>query len=153
MNNKIDAKQQIEMLWNQIRELYGHNFDIKENRLHTILGNDYLPQLVFDYKQRRTRKSKLEVVRDGVKISGESASDVLIGFIQMVTVEKVEELNIVTKGGNSLITDYQQGMVPSSFRKIGNKAVFVKTGNDEKYRQIRQIIELLDLDYEIKIIK
>ena len=149
--NKLDAKQQIEMLWNQIRELYRQNFDIMENRLHTILGKDYLPQLIFDYKQSRTRKSKLEVVRDGVKIPGKTANDVLIGFIQKVTVQKVEKLNIITKGGNNLITDYQQGMDPSSFRKIGNKAVFVKTGNDEKYRQIRQIIELLNLDDEIII--
>ncbi len=151
MNNKIDAKQKIETLWNQIREIYGQNFDIKENRLHTILGKDYLPHLVFDYKHSRTRKSKLEVVCDGEIIPGDSANDVLLGVIQKVTVEVVESLNIITDGGNNMITDYQKGMEMSSYRKIGNKVVYIKTGIDEKYRQIRQIIDLLGLDYVVSM--
>ncbi len=149
--NKIEAKQKIETLWNQIRELYCQNFDIKENRLHTVLGKDYLPQLVFGYKLSRTRKSKLEVVCDGVIIPGDSANEVLLGVIQKVTVEVVESLNIVTDGGNNMITDYQQGMDMTSYRKIGNKAVYIKTGIDEKYRQIRQIVDLLGLDYIVSM--
>lgn len=151
MNNKIDAKQKIETLWNQIREIYGQNFDIKENRLHTILGKDYLPNLIFDYKHSRTRKSRLEVVCDGVIIPGDSANDVLLGVIQKVTVEVVESLNIITDGGNNMITDYQKGMEMSSYRKIGNKVVYIKTGIDEKYRQIRQIVDLLGLDYVVSM--
>lgn len=148
---KIDAKQQIETLWNQIRELYRQNFDIKENRLRTTLDKENLPQLVFDKKLSRTRKSKLEVVCDGVKIPGDSANDVLLGVIQKLTIEVVEPLNIVTDGGYNMITDYQKGMDLSLYRKIGNKAVYIKTGIDEKYRQIRQIIDLLGLDYKVSM--
>lgn len=154
---KKEVWDAIQKHWKEIRTLYKENYNVKDVRLRTYLGKDYLPLLDIIDKPTRNKSEYLEVkFEDGEEFSSNnesSDSEVLKEVIERAGIEKVEKLDIETPGGNPFIIDDLFGNTVKGYKKCGKKLFFIKTGVQRKRFQIESIINKLQLKAKVEIVK
>ena len=148
--DKTSAWNEIESKWKEIQVLWKDNFDIKNQRIKVTLKKN-IPQIEPVNKAKRVKSQGFEIHfsedHSNIVLSTKqmNASDLLRKFIEIVDVEKIRSLNVLTAAGKNLVVD-----IANDHRKI---PVFTKTSNAEKKDAIRQIIQALNIKAKIIDIK
>ena len=146
MNNTTE--KEIKELWKQIIDLFCSNYDINEKRLETRLGKNKIPDLLIKDKGSRIKTQDIIVqFEDGTELSTKKmkGAELLVKFIEKVGVDIIENLNIKDRNGYPLINDSNKGIEKMEPKSVKNKFVITKTGNKEKFAQIKDIIDRLNL--------
>ena len=145
---KNEAKQEILRKWEQIRDIFRKDFDVDNDRIILKLDKERIPQLSFEEKKKRKKSPDFMLRINGRTFSSKqmNADDILLEFIRIAKVEKVEKLNLQTVKGYKLVIS-QKG-APNR-KEIEGKYVFTKSGTPHKVNLIRKINNSLDLGAEI----
>ncbi|MDO4187051.1 MAG: hypothetical protein Q4D30_11310 [Bacteroidales bacterium] len=146
MNNTTE--KEIKEHWKQIIDLFCKNYDKNKKRLETRLGKDNIPDLVIKDKGSRIKAQDIFVqFEDGTELSTKkmNGAELLVKFIEKVGVDIIENLNIKDRNGYPLINDSTKGIEKMAPKPVKDKFVITKTGNKEKFAQIKDIIDRLNL--------
>ena len=145
---KDKAKREILRKWEQIKEIFRKDFDVNNERIILKLDKEKIPQLSFEEKKKRKKSPDFIIQINGETLSSKhmNADDILLEFIRIANVDRVEKLNLKTVKGYKLIISKKD--VPNR-KEIEGKYVFTKSGTPHKVNLIRKINNLLSLGAEI----
>jgi hypothetical protein len=142
------AKQEILRKWEQIKDIYRKDLDVENIRIILKLDKEKIPQLSFEEKKKRKKSPDFIIHINGKTFSSKqmNADDILLEFIRIAKVDRVEKLNLLTVKGYKLVI-CQKG-APNR-KEIEGKYVFTKSGTPHKVNLIRKINNSLSLGAEI----
>ena len=149
--NKKDVQEEIMQKWEEITKLFKQFYDVNYDRLNIKLDQHKIPQLTISKKKTREKTNDFEIhfIDRNITLSSKemNASDILKRFIQLVDIEKVKALNLITVNGRDLITDTNE--LGENRHQLDGKYLFIKTGTHEKINTIRMIINGLNINAQI----
>lgn len=147
---KEQAKKKIEEKWMEIENIYKNSFDVEKYKIEIkVEDGSYKIDVVEKNKRRTSTQFVIKYVDQGkekVMPSGKrNGAKALVDFITLVGVDKVFALNVKAKRKGLLISESVKENEKKNFRLVDNKYIFIKSENDEKIRQIKDIIDGLQI--------
>lgn len=147
---KEQAKKKIEEKWMEIENIYKNSFDVEKYKIKIIVEDgSYKIDVVEKDKRRTSTQFVIKYVDQGKEIVMRSekrnGANALVDFITLVGVDKVFALNVKAKREGLLISESVKENEKKNFRYVDNKYIFIKSENDEKIRQIKDIIDGLQI--------
>ena len=147
---KEQAKKKIEEKWMEIENIYKNSFDVEKYKIKIIVEDgSYKIDVVEKDKRRTSTQFVIKYVDQGKEIVMRSekrnGANALVDFITLVGVDKVFALNVKAKREGLLISESVKENEKKNFRLVDNKYIFIKSENDEKIRQIKDIIDGLQI--------
>ena len=142
---------EIKEKFKDIVDIYKKNYDVNDYKIITKANKDEL-YIIDVIKKGHKNESSPFVIRYKKKgkeiiIRSEKKKGVvaLVSFIKLVGVDDVFALGIKAKRRGLLIREGIDEKDMKDYVQIGNKYVYKKTENDEKVRQIEEIIRRLNI--------
>ena len=147
---KEQAKKKIEEKWMEIENIYKNSFDVEKYKIKIIVEDgSYKIDVVEKDKRRTSTQFVIKYVDQGKEIVMRSekrnGANALVDFITLVGVDKVFALNVKAKREGLIISESVKENEKKNFRYVDNKYIFIKSENDEKIRQIKDIIDGLQI--------
>lgn len=143
----IEIKKKFE----EIIRIFQQNYSTDEYKIQTKADKSKLYDIEvvrkgtkntsFPFVVRYQNDGKEIVLRSGRR----NGAKVLVDFIKLVKIEKVYPLGIKSKRSGVLISDKLNGNEKNNPKLVDNKFIFTKSENDEKIRQIEEIIKKLKI--------
>jgi len=142
---------EIKKKFKEIVEIFQKNYSTEKYKIKTKADKCklYCIEVVKKEKKNTSFPFVVRYQNDGKEIvlrSGKrNGAKVLVNFIKMVGIEKVYRLRIKAKRSVVLISDTLEGNEKNRPILVENKYIFTKSENDEKFRQIEEIINGLKI--------
>ena len=146
---KSNEEIEILRLWGLIQNIYIKHYDVLNDRIRIRLDKKHIPQLYLEKKRSRVKTDDfaIHLKKDNRLLSTKNmgADDVLLSFIKIVGIDKIQQLGLKATGNEKLISDEND----NRRKLLDGKYVFVKTSTPEKVNTIRKIIQRLLIEGEI----
>ena len=151
MENNENALKEIEKKWEEIVDVFVHNYSVDKYKIKTKRDKEKFYKIYIVEKDHRNTSTQfiIRYEKDGKDYEWESgereAAQAMVNFITEVGIEDVYNLKISAKRVGLLITDSISQRVEKNYEKVGNKYIYKKSENEEKITIIQEIIEKLGL--------
>lgn len=152
--NQKEAKQKIDEKWNELVELFYQYYVPGKYRLEVIDSGSQQPRIRVVPRGTKTKPNQFVVTWKEKNLvldsEGRKGASVLAMVVKLAGVDRVQELNISARGGNNLVCDSVVGIEKHLPKEVDGKFVITKSENTDKFNQIKEIIERLNINAEIE---
>lgn len=151
--NEKEIKQKIDEKWNELVKLFYQYYIPGKYRLEVIDSGSLQPRIRVIPRGTKTKPNRFVVTwreKNLVLDSEERKGASVLGMVvKLAGVDRVQKLNISARGGNNLVCDSILGIEKHLPKEVDGKFVITKSENTDKFNQIKEIIQRLNINAEI----